>query len=357
MSKCIKYFLNKRNQKILNLKGALMVMTIRKCFANIVLLFFLILSTNIPTFAEEAIGHEKVKLKVLLLPYLSFAPFFIAEEEGFFAEQGLEIEFVRMSEGTGALPLVIQGDLDVGTGTIGINLLNAITRGGLVKIVADKGHIEPEGCPVNGILVRREIVESAGDASLSDRLRGKRISLNPISTDGYYVAKGLKMIGLSLDEVQTRDLLIPPMRAKAIESGAIDIVHASEPWITRILKMGNATLLMSAKDIVPHFQYAVIIYGPTLLKDNRSAGRGFMLAYLKAVRQYNQGKTARNLEILAKHTGVELELLKEVCWPAIRNSGQINAESVIDFQNWGRQKGFLDKVVDIDQFWDPSFIK
>jgi NitT/TauT family transport system substrate-binding protein len=81
-----------------------------------------------------------------------------------------------------------------------------------------------------------------------------------------------------------------------------------------------------------------------------------MVANLKAVRQYNQGKTKRNLDILAKHTGLDRELLEEVCWPAIRNNGQIHIESVMDYQAWAMKKGFLDKEVAPNQFWDPRFI-
>lgn len=82
-----------------------------------------------------------------------------------------------------------------------------------------------------------------------------------------------------------------------------------------------------------------------------------MVAYLKAVRQYNRGKIERNIEILAKHTGLDRELLKKCCWPAFHDKGQINIESIVDFQSWALKKGFLDKGVSPDQFWDPSFIE
>jgi len=82
-----------------------------------------------------------------------------------------------------------------------------------------------------------------------------------------------------------------------------------------------------------------------------------MVAFLKAVRQYNQGKTKRNLEIVGKYTGLDRRLLEEVCWPAMRNDGQIHIESVMDYQAWAMKKGFLDKEVLPHQFWDPSFIE
>ena len=82
-----------------------------------------------------------------------------------------------------------------------------------------------------------------------------------------------------------------------------------------------------------------------------------MTAYLKAVRQYNQGKTKRNLEILVEHTGLDQTLLEEACWSLVRNDGTINVESVLDFQDWALEKGYIDNPVTEDQFWDPSFVE
>ena len=59
-----------------------------------------------------------------------------------------------------------------------------------------------------------------------------------------------------------------------------------------------------------------------------------MVAYLKAVRQYNEGKTGRSLDIVAKATGLERELLTEACWPRLRDDGRTNIESILDFQSW-----------------------
>ena len=81
------------------------------------------------------------------------------------------------------------------------------------------------------------------------------------------------------------------------------------------------------------------------------------LAYLKAVGQYNGGKTERNLEILVRHTGLGRELLKEACWPTLRDDGRINVKGVLDFQAWALARGFIDAPVREDQFWDPSFVE
>jgi ABC-type nitrate/sulfonate/bicarbonate transport system substrate-binding protein len=40
---------------------------------------------------------ERRKLRVAMVPYLSYAPLTIAQEEGYFAQQGLDVEFVSLT--------------------------------------------------------------------------------------------------------------------------------------------------------------------------------------------------------------------------------------------------------------------
>jgi hypothetical protein len=82
-----------------------------------------------------------------------------------------------------------------------------------------------------------------------------------------------------------------------------------------------------------------------------------MLAYLRAVRQLDQGKTERNLEILAEYTGLDREFLVKACWPSFHDDGWVDVQSVLDFQAWAVEKGYLDSTVAEEQFWDPGFIE
>jgi ABC-type nitrate/sulfonate/bicarbonate transport system substrate-binding protein len=110
-------------------------------------------------------------------------------------------------------------------------------------------------------------------------------------------------------------------------------------------------------EIVPGAQLATIVYGPTLLEKNRDAGVRFLVAYLQGVRQYNRGKTPRNVEIISKETGLDADLVREACWETIRGDGKINVEGVLDYQRWAVRKGLLDAIVPAEKFWDPSFVE
>jgi NitT/TauT family transport system substrate-binding protein len=299
----------------------------------------------------------RVKLRVLLPSRLSSAPFFIAADGGFFAEQGLDVEFVKIVRTADALTALAHGDLDVWTGAVSFALLNLIARDNRVKVVSDKGYFAPGGCSYSALMVRRTLIET-GLVLEPRQLRGRRVAVNATASFGYFMEKLLGPVGLSLADVQVVD--IPEgegaVVAEALRSGSVDAAFVLEPWVTRIQQTNTAEVFASAAQVMAGYQHMVTAFGPSLLVRNPGAGRRFMNAYLRAVRQYNEGKTARNLQVLAKNTGFDVGLLQEACWPSVRDDGRVDLSSMADFQRWGLRRGFLDRVLAPSQFWDATFV-
>jgi NitT/TauT family transport system substrate-binding protein len=298
---------------------------------------------------------ERAHVRILILPALSSAPLFIAADGGHLAAQGIDAEMLKMDQSARALPALIQGDLDVWGGTLSLGILNAIARGANIRIVADKGYIPAGGCAYSGLIAGKALVDSGKPGSL-DLLRGRRLAIQKVNFEGYYVEKLLGMARLKSNDVDLVDL---PHEAEvgALQTGRVDLAATTEPWLSRALEAGCGILWMPAGKVIPDFQFACLVYGPSLLAEDPDLGRRFMIAYLAAVRQYNEGKSERNLEILARRTGLDRAFLLRACWPAFRTDGRISSQSIMDFQDWGRSKGFLDRPVAIREFWDPRFVE
>ncbi len=321
--------------------------------------FFLIFALLLPIpilQAKETLEQKPIKLRVVMASYLTFATYFIAQEEGFFTKEGLQVDFVKMDDAGDAMPALIQGNLDVVSGFITAAPFNAMARGAKVILAGDKGYVASTGCVFMSFVARKELVES-GKLKNPAQLKGRRIVMfRGSNAAGYCTEKILEMGGLTLDDIEIVNLP-NPARPEALKKGSIDLFLAFEPWVTMTTQTGHGVIWMPAQEIIPDFPTAPLIFGPSLVDKNRDTGKRFMVAYLKGVRQYNLGKTDRNLEIISKYTGLDRELLKKLCWPPIRNNGMINVESMMDFQRWATKRGYLDRVIPPNQFWDPSFIE
>lgn len=304
---------------------------------------------------EVQTPDEVVKLTVVMLPFMSHAPLFIAGEEGYYAEQGLEVEFKEI-HGVEAAISLSRGEVDVVAAIVSVSVMALMEDKEDVKIVADKSYVSPTGCAVIALIARPELVDN-GELDNVAQLEGRKIALDPVSLDGYYLDKLLATAGLTLDDIEIVQLPSPPSELEALGNGAIDLSASSEPWVTRTNSSGNSVTWKSFQELMPDFQWAIILYGPNLLGENPDVGQRFMTAYLKAVQQLNEGKTERNVELMIAFTGMDEDLVKQACWPSFRDDGSINVESVITFQEWAFDQGFVDGILSAEDFWDASFVE
>lgn len=295
-----------------------------------------------------------VKLTALAAPYLTFSPIFIAKEEGYFAEQGLEVEFPPFTGAVQALPALAQGDLDVSGGEPAVNALNAIGKGINIKYVADKGFFDPSACTFSGFVARMPLIE-AGEVDSLSQWKGKRVAVTPNAHSEFMMDAAFERAGLTSAGVDPLELP-PAAKVAGLANGTLDLAQLSEPWLTRSLESGDTGLLLASDAILPGEQFAYIAYGPSILDKNPEAGKRFMVAYLKGVRQYKLGKTERNLEILGKYTGLDRAILEKMCWPPFRDDGKFKTASLLRFQNWAIKKQLLKESLSEDQVFDLSFV-
>jgi NitT/TauT family transport system substrate-binding protein len=126
--------------------------------------------------------------------------------------------------------------------------------------------------------------------------------------------------------------------------------------LTPSLRRGNV-LIGSGNKYVPELQYGIIVFGPSLLVRNRDLGQRFINAYLKGVRQFNQGKTPRNLEIIARRGIVNADTARTLCFAPIRNDGALDIPSMMEFQKWGVEEGHQIRTLSEPELSDLEFVR
>jgi NitT/TauT family transport system substrate-binding protein len=329
-----------------------MRMTARRMTASLVLAMLIAAAA----WAARPAPEPRTNLRIVAMRYLSFAPIFIALDEGFFEQEGLDVEFYAVSRSDAAIPPLIQGDVDVVPAAIMPSYFNVIQRGATMKVVAGKGHHAPNACPYSGIMVSRKLLESGTFSSVADA-RGLVVSIDRSSPSYFRLDRFLEMGGLTLDDMRIID--IPgPTRLDAFDNGALHITTVSEPWISLFRRAGHAELWMESRKLMPGFQFGHLLFGKSLLEERPEDGEKFMRAYLRAVRQLNRdGSSPRNIEILAKYTRLDEALLAEACWPTIRNDGRVQTEDLLAFQHWALEEGLISQIMPSEQVYDPRFVE
>ncbi|MGH9382713.1 MAG: ABC transporter substrate-binding protein [Vicinamibacterales bacterium] len=303
----------------------------------------------------QATDKRADTVKVRTTPYLGFAPFFIARAERFFVDEGLDVQFVDMTAAAEALAGLVRGDLDVVSGAISPGLFNAIARGADIRLVASQTVIGRNACTYVALMASHAVVQR-GALNGASGLRGLRIGTRESFATAYFAETVLKTYGLTMAGMQTVD--VPEsIAAEALKAGRIDLAIIGEPWLTRAAAANAGVIWKQIEEVIPGFDFSVVLYGSRLLNSNPDVGRRFMTAYLRGARQFNMGKTQRNMEILSAETGLDRDQLTRSCWPSVRGDGVVNVPSVLAFQAWTLGRKAVDRSLSLQQIHDGRFVE
>ncbi|NSW52392.1 MAG: ABC transporter substrate-binding protein [Anaerolineae bacterium] len=307
--------------------------------------------------AEGSLTKEPVSLVIGISPYISNTVFWIAEAEGYFEEQGLDVEFLTLKNTSEIMPLLLDGEIDLAAPGLSAAFFNAVARDGDVRIILPLTDFTVKECPTIAFLARTEDIDADRYADAASWLDAKMvISVNGLTTTpGFILANVLAPAGISVDEVSIENVDLPAQE-EALRSGQVDIVYAIEPWITRMTAAGDIGVLTPAEQYAPDLTSSVVVAGAKVL-DNPEIGERFAIAYLKAVRQYMEGPTDRNVALAVELTGLDEGLVRSLCWSSASPDGLMNMDSVMTYQQWLMDRGLLDEVLDAEDFYEPAFVE
>ncbi len=321
--------------------------------------------TPVPETEQEQVDLGTIK--VGYIPILGFVPFFVAQERGYFADEGLEVELQTFRTGDDMIAPLGLGQLDVGGGETGPALFNAIDQDLDVQVVGALA-AQPEGRGAVPLLVRRDLLESGEVQDVSD-LAGRKIALNvERGMAEYLLAKALESAGLTVDDVEMVTIPFPEV-PQALANAAVDAAILPHPLASVALRPGEddappiAGVLIEGDQITEYPQNGVLYYGQRLLEpENHDVGVRFMVAFLRAARDVQGDDWRSNDEIV--NAILEYTTVPE---PAVRNgvayyfdpNGEINVSSSKDIQDYhfGRAYTDMEDPLTWDQIFVGSFVE
>jgi NitT/TauT family transport system substrate-binding protein len=303
-----------------------------------------------------------VAVRVGLPHLLADVGFFVAQDRGYFAEEGLDVEFLNTPSLNQVIPAVSTGEMDVASGGIGSALFNAVARGLPMKMVADRATLGP-GSGYMVLVVRKDLLDSGRVRDLAD-LRGLSIAASGAGAITELVTyKAAERGGLRPSDIEVVYLGIGDTPA-ALANRSIDAAMALEPNVTLIVSQGLGDAFRTTYEITPDLTVGVVLYADGFIRNKPEAARRFMVAYLRGLRDFNDAffrqpprGRAEVLAALTHHTGVKDPALYEVMlMPGLNPDGGINLASIADAQQWWVDRGEIREPVDVAQLWDGSYL-
>ncbi|OGL15880.1 MAG: hypothetical protein A3K12_04615 [Candidatus Rokubacteria bacterium RIFCSPLOWO2_12_FULL_71_19] len=295
------------------------------------------------------------KVVVAHVPLMTFAILYSAIDNGFMAEQGIQVDLQRVASGTQAVGFLAQGQVDVGAIGLAGGIFNAFNRGFDMRIVATASVWGPKHDVM--ILGQADKVKSGELKTIAD-LRGKRVGIagGTGSAGAYLVDAALRTVGLTIRDVQVVSIANADVPV-ALKNKALDAGLAGVPFATQAVTEGWAVPLL--QNFEPGAATTVFLYSGKLIKERPAVAERFTLALLQGARamQGAQLTSEKNLAIWTKYTGVRAETIKSSTPLVYSPDLEIFRDNIARQEKSHREAGFTDyqTPVPVEQMLDESF--
>jgi NitT/TauT family transport system substrate-binding protein len=297
---------------------------------------------------------------------ISDAGYYIADAMGFFRDEGIEVSIVPFNSAAQMVAPLGTGELEVGGGTVSAGFYNAVGRGIAMKIVADQASIRP-GYGFSSLMVRKDHVDSGRYKSFGD-LKDMKVAVGAVGTgSASALNEALKQGGLKFSDADVVYLGFPE-HLPAYKNRGIDASITNEPTMTRAIEQDVAVRVAGNDVIYPGQQTAVVFYSDHFINERHALAEGFMRAYLRGVRVYNDalkdghlaGPRANEvIPILVKYTAIKDESLFRRIVPSwVDPNGEVHVTSLKKDLDFFRELGLIEKKgISVDAVVDSSFAK
>ncbi len=242
-------------------------------------------------------------IRIGYIPISDNAQMYVAIEQGYFQQEGLNVELRSMSGG----PRIIEALVSMGSEKIDIGYSNVVSiiaarAQGFPVVAIAGGPIETPGRPTHAVLVRADsAIKSVKD------LQGKTLAVNALRNIDhimllrYLEAGGVDTAGIKLVEVPF------PQMENVLLTSTVDAAATIEPFMTFALKRDSIRVLDHHYAVVePRTVVGSYLTTEQWLGSNQDSARRFVAALGKATEFIRSDQQATR-RMLVKYTQVDAE--------------------------------------------------
>jgi NitT/TauT family transport system substrate-binding protein len=302
--------------------------------------------TFAPRFARAA---QKLRYAFPAPAFLaSFTPINLAQIKGYYAQEGLEVEFQSVAGGLEVAKRVAAGEFDLGGGTGDTPILMR-PQGIPIKALAVLG-----GKSLTQIMIRRE-----SNIFSPEAFRGKKISVTSTTDTSYYTLLGF----LAAIKVQPEELTIVPSGPvgvfKSLIEGKVDAMAGVPDWVVSVQRSGVKTMIFRSDEFFPSLAQALLSSDSTIAR-RPEALAAFVRATVKglaeAVRAPDEaaaliGKTFPQQKGREEELADVIRYFAQNVYPGQRQPGEVNTLRLEKVQNFYRARGIINAATPLRELY------
>jgi NitT/TauT family transport system substrate-binding protein len=292
------------------------------------------------------------KVKVGVFPVSSTLPYFVAVERGFFKEQNIETETVRLIGGPPNVAAMITNQIDASAVLVTIEGMNAnIKKPGVAMYISVNSQNKTHQ-------MEQFVVHKGFSATSLKDLKGAKIMSAPGPANVTMAKAALAAVGLKEGDYSI-DQLDMGQHVNAMTAGTFDAGYTLEPNASTMRKLGVATTIEAG--VIAHYilgdpQANAFVGGCALtsdfIKSRPDVAKRFAAAWEKAARLINENP-AEARKHLVKNTFTPEDVVDTVPMVRYFMAKDLSDKDKADYQkfiDFSVQAGTLEQKIDVTKY-------
>ncbi len=287
---------------------------------------------------------ELIPFSIGHLPATGHILYFIAQEEGFFREEGLDVTLTQFSNNPEELSALESGKIDIAP-INATNLINFIAEG---HDLQSFGGVMSDG---HALVVNPKVVEGVDPADYSlDLLRGKTIVLQKGSTYDIEFRIALKEAGIDLEnDIDIQNTESGTSAFASLQNAEVDGAAVYAPFRQKAIDAGYVPLLYC--DEIEYFDHPICCRDVAItsnVTEKAEAFEAFTRAMIRAS-EFLENDHAGSVADAKKYLDVDPALLEAEIYNHSINNPDPDEQKTVTFYNAMKELGYIDKEIDITQ--------
>ncbi len=304
-------------------------------FHSLFLLFLLVallIGACRPAAPETAAPKEPVTLRIAVLPIMDTLPMLVAESEGLFAENGVQVEFVPVASAPERDQVLQAGRAD---GTVNETL--SVMFFNKEKVQMQVVRFAHMATPESGHF----FILASAQSGISDvdGLKGAEIGISQGTIIEYITDRLLTAQGFAPEDIKTVAVPKIPDRLALLGSGELQAAVLPDP-LGALAEQQGAKIILDDRQY-PTYGASVISFRKEVIDQHPEAIRAFLAAVEEAVTRINS-EPERFTNLLSEKKLVPPPLLETYHIPTFPTAGVPSEADWNDVLSWAKEKGLLE---------------
>ena len=288
-----------------------------------------------------------VLMRIGVLPITDVVPFYVAEQQGYFLKQGLNIELVPASSAAERDQMMLTEQIDGQVNDLVATVLfNA--KSPRIKVVRIALAASSKSANFWILTPKDSAIKSARD------LKGKEIAISQNSVIEYVTQRMLEREGLAPADIKTTSVPAIPTRLQLVQQNQVAAATLPDPFASLAILQGAHIVVDDTK--YPEYSMSVITFRTDVLARRANDVKRFLAAYDQAISDI-RAKPDQFRNTLIERGRVPDQLKDKYQFPLFPDPSIPSQAQWDDVVKWALDRKLISAPVTYESSVDAGFVK